>query len=53
MPYLDTSKWAVESLSKSFAQGFQAMKLSGSCICIPLAPGIIKTEMNKRKGMQY
>ena len=48
MPY-NTSKWAVESMSKSFAQGFQALGLN--CLCVPLAPGVIQTEMNTRKGI--
>jgi NAD(P)-dependent dehydrogenase (short-subunit alcohol dehydrogenase family) len=45
----NTSKWAVESMSKSFAQGFQALQLD--CICVPLAPGVIHTEMNTKEGI--
>jgi NADP-dependent 3-hydroxy acid dehydrogenase YdfG len=36
-----TSKWAVESLSKSIALG-----LPDGCMCVPLAPGVVRTEMN-------
>jgi len=36
-----TSKWAVESLSKSLALG-----LPEGCMCVPLAPGVVRTEMN-------
>ena len=37
-----TSKWAVESLSKSLALG-----LPDGCMCVPLAPGVVRTEMNQ------
>jgi NADP-dependent 3-hydroxy acid dehydrogenase YdfG len=36
-----TSKWAVESISKCMA-----MSLPAGLICVPWAPGIVKTEMN-------
>ena len=36
-----TSKWAVESISKCVA-----MTLPPGIICVPWAPGIVKTEMN-------
>jgi hypothetical protein len=36
-------------MSKSFAQGFQALQLN--CLCVPLAPGVIQTEMNTREGI--
>ena len=42
------TKWAVESFSKSVAQGFLSHGLPG-CICVPLAPGVIRTEMNPSK----
>lgn len=50
-----TSKWAVESFSKSVAQGFTALGLNSEAdagmICVPLAPGVIQSEMNKDPSM--
>ena len=36
-----TSKWAVESISKCVA-----MSLPAPLLCVPFAPGIVRTEMN-------
>ena len=42
------SKWAVESLSKSTAQAIAAnSSLKNRLICVPLAPGLVQTAMNK------
>ena len=41
------SKWGVESLSKCFAQGLRADNLT-NMICVPLAPGVLQTEMNPK-----
>jgi NAD(P)-dependent dehydrogenase (short-subunit alcohol dehydrogenase family) len=57
-----TSKWGVEALSKSTAQGFNVLrdspktsdamkKACGQILCVPLAPGVIGTEMNRTKGL--
>ena len=40
------SKWAVEAFSKSTAQSIRAWGLDGRMMCVPLAPGVVKTEMN-------
>mmetsp|Transcript_8477 Transcript_8477/g.9987 ORF Transcript_8477/g.9987 Transcript_8477/m.9987 type:complete len:296 (-) Transcript_8477:144-1031(-) len=45
------SKWAVESLSKSTAQGLERVKdVAGKLICVPLSPGVVATELNTMKG---
>ena len=41
-----SSKWAVESLSKSTAQAFDEFGYKGRLLCVPLAPGIISTGIN-------
>jgi len=56
-----SSKWGVEAFSKSVAQGFHILrdhtedeKLKAACdriLCVPLAPGVIGTEMNRMKGI--
>jgi len=52
------SKWGVQAYSKSVAQGFQVLKDSapddatkaacGQILCVPLAPGVIATEMTAK-----
>jgi NAD(P)-dependent dehydrogenase (short-subunit alcohol dehydrogenase family) len=46
MPAYTSSKWAVEALSKSTAQAIRATGLHGRMLCVPLAPGVISSEMN-------
>jgi len=41
------SKWGVEALSKAFAQGLRAEGLANRVICVPLAPGVVKSEFNQ------
>lgn len=55
------SKWGVEAYSKSVAQGFHLLrdhtkdeKERAACsqiLCVPLAPGVIETEMNTMKNL--
>lgn len=55
------SKWGVEAFSKSVAQGFHALRdhttdeaMKVACdqiLCVPLAPGVIATEMNTMAGI--
>ena len=40
------SKWGVEALSKSTAQALKAEGLGKRVVCVPLAPGVIRSEMN-------
>jgi len=46
MPAYTSSKWAVEALSKSTAQAIRATGLHGRMVCVPLAPGVVASEMN-------
>mmetsp|Transcript_9195 Transcript_9195/g.22092 ORF Transcript_9195/g.22092 Transcript_9195/m.22092 type:complete len:285 (+) Transcript_9195:17-871(+) len=43
------TKWGVEGLSKSIAQALQAKGLT-HFLCVPFAPGMVGTEMNKLPG---
>mmetsp|Transcript_50887 Transcript_50887/g.143251 ORF Transcript_50887/g.143251 Transcript_50887/m.143251 type:complete len:299 (-) Transcript_50887:20-916(-) len=55
------SKWAVEALSKSVAQGLHVLRdtatdrskqvASGQILCVPLAPGVVGSEMNAVSGL--
>ena len=54
------TKWMVEAMSKSMAQAFQsphatpahlvASGVGPNIICVPLAPGVLQTEMNPGGG---
>mmetsp|Transcript_8369 Transcript_8369/g.18310 ORF Transcript_8369/g.18310 Transcript_8369/m.18310 type:complete len:285 (-) Transcript_8369:169-1023(-) len=43
------TKWGVEGLSKSIAQALQSQGLT-HFLCVPFAPGMVGTEMNKLPG---
>ena len=56
------SKWGVEAFSKSTAQGFHLLRdgkrtsdavktACDSILCVPLAPGVVATEMNTTPGI--
>eukprot|EP01006_Ploeotia_vitrea_P011916 TRINITY_DN31654_c0_g1_i1.p1 TRINITY_DN31654_c0_g1~~TRINITY_DN31654_c0_g1_i1.p1 ORF type:complete len:263 (-),score=12.14 TRINITY_DN31654_c0_g1_i1:18-806(-) len=44
-----TSKFGLEAMSKCMAMELRAAKLQA--ICVPLAPGLVGTEMNRAKGI--
>ena len=56
-----SSKWGVEAFSKSTAQAFHLLRdttedeaVKAACdqiLCVPLAPGVVGTEMNRAPGI--
>merc|ERR1719476_307040 len=41
------SKWALEALAKCTAQGIVSQGLQHRVICVPFAPGVVRTELNR------
>ena len=41
------SKWGVEALSKSTAQGLRELGLQNKVLSVPFSPGVVQTPMNR------